>query len=86
MSPYNAQIGGLRAGLMGTQMPSSYAPQFAPPPAPGGFQMPNNGPISSANGYLGGAFDMARSNIGGNASGPGGFKDRGTMSGQGSPY
>ncbi len=103
MSPYDARIGGIRAGLMGTPMPNTYAPTAAPnpfgpqqvpgqPPNPApapGFHVPTvggNGPISNADDYLSGGFEMARTNIGQNGAGASGFKDRGTMSGQGSPY
>ncbi len=77
---YSPQIGNARSGLMGTLMPQSYAPHF---------QMPMQGfdhPMQGANDYMSNAYSMSGSNIGQDASGPSGFKDRGMMSGQGSPY
>jgi hypothetical protein len=97
-SPYGGQIGNIRAGLMGTQMPDTYGasmqnPAFQPPMPPGqsqihtpDFRGPNMGPITNSNSYLKGAYALSGNNIGMDGSGASGYKDRGTMSGQGSPY
>ncbi len=74
--PYNAQLGGLRAGLMGTQMPDTYGSSMPNPgyqPAPmlpgqaGGFHLPqshgaDNLGISRGGAGMHDAFEMARKN------------------------